>query len=346
MTYLFGTEVRSLPQVPQVRYAALTRYAELCSELGVDARWLMHGHGLDLEALSIQDTWVPVDAVVRLLEESAEASGCEDFGLRLAEKRRLSSLGPLSMVLREEATVRSALDLLRRYERSYNEALRTSRTERQGLVTIRVGLDLGEEAPARQALELALGATYGVLRELLGTEWTAVEVYLPHPAPADLAVHERILGPRLTFDHDFAGIVLHAADLDRPLPEADPQRREYAEQFLHALGPRDATTASRVRSTIEVLLPMGRCSADAVAAELGVDRRTMHRHLDAEGESFSSILDAVRTDLAERFLGTGRHSVTEVSELLGFGAPSGLSRWFRQHYGCSPSHWRATAGTV
>lgn len=344
MTYPSGTEVRSLSHTPHVRYAALTRYIELCQEFDLDAAALMRSNGLDVTALTHQDAWVPAGAVARLLEDSASRSGCSAFGLRLAEKRRLSSLGPLSMVLREEVTVRSALDLLRRYERSYNEALRTSRTERQGLVTIRVDLELGEESPARQAWELAVGATHGVLRELLGTAWTAVGTYLPHPAPDDRTVHERVLGPNVTFDHDFAGIVLYSADLDQRLPEADPQRRAYAEEFLRALGPRDASAVSRVRSTIEVLLPLGRCSADTVATELGVDRRTLHRHLGVEGETFSSVLDGVRTDLAERFLQTGRDSLTEISAMLGFGAPSGLSRWFRQRYGCSPSQWRSDAG--
>ena len=329
-----------------MRYAALTRYDDLCAQLGVNARSLMGRHGLDVDALPRQDTWVPALAVARLLEASAAESGCETFGLRLAELRRSSSLGPLSMVLREESTVRSALDLLRRYERSYNEALRTSRTERDGTVTIRVALDFEADVQARQAVELALGATHRVLRDLIGEGWSAAAVFLPHPAPADRSEHERILGSRLTFDHDFAGLQVSSVNLDRAVPGADPQRRAYAEQFLRGLGPGDATTASQVRSAVEVLLPMGRCSVDAVAADLGVDRRTLHRHLAAEGETFSRVLDAVRTDLAERFLRNGLQSLTEVSESLGFAASSGLSRWFRQRYGCTPSEWRAAAGQL
>ncbi len=333
-----------MPHVPHVRYAAVTRYVELCQQLDLDAAALLQEHGLDIAGFSRQDTWIPVDSVARLLETSAARSGHDDFGVRLAELRRLSSIGPLSMVLREEATVRGALDLLRRYERSFNEALQITTAERDGLVTIRVTLDTGE-TEARQALELALGATYGLLRELLGESWRAAAVHLPHPAPADLEVHQRILGDRLSFEQEHAAVVLDSADLDRDLPEADPQRRMYAEEFLRGLGPRDGTVASQARAAIEVLMPVGRCSADTVAAELGVDRRTLHRHLAAEGETFSSVLDAVRTDLAERFLRTGRHSITEVSEILGFGAPSGLSRWFRHRYGCSPSQWRTATGT-
>ena len=41
-------------------------------------------------------------AVSRVLERSADESGVDDFGLRMAGLRRLATLGPLSVVLREE----------------------------------------------------------------------------------------------------------------------------------------------------------------------------------------------------------------------------------------------------
>ncbi|WP_010595148.1 helix-turn-helix domain-containing protein, partial [Rhodococcus sp. P14] len=73
-------------------------------------------------------------------------------------------------------------------------------------------------------------------------------------------------------------------------------------------------------------------------------RRTVHRRLADEGETFSSVLDATRADLATRMVGSGRHSLTEVSDLLSFSAPSNFSRWFRNRFGCSPSRWRAEEG--
>ncbi len=43
-------------------------------------------------------------------------------------------------------------------------------------------------------------------------------------------------------------------------------------------------------------------SVDRVAQRLGVDRRTIHRRLVQEGETFSAIVDAVRQELAARYL--------------------------------------------
>ena len=79
---------------------------------------------------------------------------------------------------------------------------------------------------------------------------------------------------------------------------------------------------------------------DQVARTLDMDRRTLHRHLAREGESFGSILHATREGLAERHLANDRYSMTDVAHLLGFAAPSAFSRWFHQQFGVSPSEWR------
>jgi AraC-like DNA-binding protein len=327
---------------PFVRYATLNRYVELARELGVDPVSLMRVHGLDPSGLATPDQRFPAAAAARLLEETAALTRRDDFGLRLAELRRMSTLGPLSLVLREEPDVRSALTLLLRYEHSYNEALRMTMTEGSELATIRLGLDFGEELYSRQSVELGIGALHGILGEFLPEDWTAVSVCFPHPPPASLETHERVFGPHLVFDHEFAGIVLLAADLETPIADSDPHLRAFAQQFLRSLGtPRDATFRDRVRQMIELLLPAGRCSASLVASNLGVDRRTLHRRLASQGETFSSVLDDTRAEMAERCLLSGRYSMSDTSLMLGFSAQSGLSRWFRRRYGCSPSDWLA-----
>src|SRR3954454_7347237 len=104
----------------------------------------MAGVGLDIADLAVPDKWVPAGAVARLLERSAVASGLEDFGLRLGGLRRLATIGPLSVVLRQEPDLRSAVTLLTRYEHSYNEALRLRLDEPGDLATIRLWFEFGE----------------------------------------------------------------------------------------------------------------------------------------------------------------------------------------------------------
>jgi AraC-like DNA-binding protein len=44
--------------------------------------------------------------------------------------------------------------------------------------------------------------------------------------------------------------------------------------------------------------------------------------------------------MAERYLANERYSLTEVSQILGFDAPSAFSRWFHLRFGTTPTEWR------
>jgi len=327
-----------------VRSASLNDYLGLAQSLGIDGSGLMRRVGIDPRDLNVPDKWLPAAAVARVLDLSAAASGREDFAVRLAERRRMSTLGPLSVVLREEPDLRSVLHLLSRYEHSYNDAIRLRLEESDEISTVRLWFEFGEPVPADQALALGAAALHGIVREYIGPRWRPLAICFPHRAPADLKTYHRVFGAGLQFEHDFTGLVLSTSDLSASSPLSDPQMRPYAQRFFESVvSPRATTARDQVKELMEFLLPLGKCTMDHVARTLGMDRRTLHRHLAAEGESFSSLLHATRTSLAEHYLANDRYSMTDIGELLGFTAPSAFSRWFHQQFGMSPSEWRATS---
>jgi AraC-like DNA-binding protein len=204
-------------------------------------------------------------------------------------------------------------------------------------------LELDEPVEARQATDLAVGALHHLQRQLHGTGWQPLSVYFSHPAPADTTSYLRIFECMVQFQHEFAGIVVRASDLAAPNKMANSLLRPYARQFLDTIAPAPSTdviTVTRVRELIEVLLPTGRCSIVQVARSLGVDRRTLYRRLADSSETFLSLLNAVRTELAERLVPNPRRSLTDIAENLGFSELSAFSRWFRGQFGCSPREWR------
>jgi AraC-like DNA-binding protein len=149
-------------------------------------------------------------------------------------------------------------------------------------------------------------------------------VCFAHDAPADRSVHERVFGRNVEFGHDFNGIVCARADLDRPNPNADPAMAKYAQQLLErARGLRRQHVAAGA-ATGRDALGSGACTIERVAQHLGVDRRTVHRRLASDGQAFSAIVDTVRRELAERYMKDRHRSLTEISSLLGFAAPSGF----------------------
>ncbi|GAA4749262.1 AraC family transcriptional regulator [Gordonia alkaliphila] len=326
---------------PLARYGSLANFVQLTRSLRLDPNLLMRSVGLDPGGVAVQDRWVPAEAIIELLELTADQAHKPDLGLRLAELRRLSHLGPLSLVLREEPDVRSALTLLARHERMYNESLRTLVTVHDGVADIRVELDVGHPIADRQSTDLAVGVLFSLIRELAGDSWRPLSVSFAHPPPEDDTTARRIFGGLARYHRDFNGLTVAEADLDRPVSQSDPQLREYSRRILSELDPGAApSTTVRTRELVEMLLPTGRCTVDQVASSLGVDRRTVHRRLAAEGASYSSVVDDTRAALAEHLVAAQRYSFTDVAMMLGFSSPSNFSRWFRGRFDCTPRQWR------
>lgn len=329
-----------------IRSASLSGYPELVRDLGGDPQVLLRKVGLSARLLQDPEALIPNNAVREALELAARTTGAEDFALRLAARRSLSNLGPVSLVLREAATPREALDTLCRYRKLLNASLITRIDDEGDHTVIRDDLLPISGLATRQSMELAVGVLFRILTELIGPGWRPRKVCFTHAPPADAAAHRAFFGCRVLFDEPFNGIVCAAADLRQARGMRDPGIARFARDYLEsALRKRGNRASETCRELIQALLPGGRCTADTVARHLRLDRRTLHRHLNAEGLSFSALLDDVRRELAVRHLRGSTMPVSEIAHLLGYSAPSGFSHWFRAHFGCSVTEWRKrTAG--
>jgi len=327
--------------LPVVRSASLNGYADLAQSLGLDAPAMLRAAGISARSLQDPETPLSTSAVRALLEASAEASGAEDFGLRLAARRQFSQLGPIALVLKEEPTARAALDTLCRYLRLLNASLLTRLESSDDLLVIREEILADSTASVRQSMELAVGVMHRILMELLGPQWQPVGVCFRHRGPRDTSRHRAFFGTRVDFNAGFNGIVCRAADLQLPREGGNPEMARFARQYLdRALSREHQTTQATVRQLIAALLPGGRCTSQQVAQHLGVDRRTVHRHLATEGESFSQLLQSVRSELVMAQLRHGTLALSEVAALLGFASPSAFAYWFNRSFGCSVRDWR------
>src|SRR5918997_2955364 len=329
---------------PRIRASGLTGYADLAASLGLDPDRLVSGVGLDPADLGAHDRWIAAGPAACLLELSAQLSDCADFGLRLAGLRQLGMLGPLSVVLRDEPTLRPALELLIRYAPSYDEAVHMRMRGDDQLTTLALWLDLGEPTRTGQLTDLVMGALLCNIRALVGAEWMPRSASFAHDPPDDPGPYHRLCGPRVRFGQESTRLVFWTRQLDTPGVTSDASLRPYTQGFLRGVPISGAVTATaQTTETVEILLPLGRCSVHHVGRQLGLTARELQRRLAEEDESYSSIVDAVRTRTAVRHLENSRRSLTEISRLLGFEAPSAFSRWFSQHFGSSPSAWRNAA---
>jgi hypothetical protein len=219
----------------QIRAAALSNYAEVAHRLGLDPRQMLREMGLSARVLSDPDILIPVANVVRLFEASAERSSCVTFGLRMAESRRLSDLGAISLLLAYQPTLRDILSLIVRYRDLVNEALTINVEDSGHRAIVREELITERTPPARQSHELVVGVIVRLFRMVLGPNWQPYSVNFMHSPPPDLRIHRRLFGPKVEFESEFNGIACTSADLDQPNAAADPAMARYAQQFVESL---------------------------------------------------------------------------------------------------------------
>lgn len=319
-----------------VRSASLTHFADVAARHGLDAHALVAEAGLPATCLSNPDLKIDAQVTLSLIERAAALAQQPAFGLLMGERRRMSNIGPLAVALRDEPTLQHVMDVLVSHIRLHNEALRIQIEPYGSVVVIRLDILTDQGRCFRQGTELALLVTLQNISLFMGSNWQPRMVCFAHAPPVSMAEHRRIFGVPIEFSHDFNGIVCDQADLHAPNPSADPVMARYAEQFLQSLYGKPHSFADQVRELVLLLLPLGRCSADAVAQHLGCDRRTVNRRLTSEGLSFLRLVDAHRRNMARQYVEGGDLTLANIAGQLGFSSRSALSRWYRQQFGESP----------
>jgi AraC-like DNA-binding protein len=327
-----------------VRAASLSNFAETARQAGLDPVVMLREAKIDPAALLHPDMRIQAERVSGLLEAAAERAGWPEFGLRMAESRRLSDLGAVSLLIAHQPSLREVLAVMVRYRSQLNEALALHVEQSGELVVVREELVTEGPTPGRQARELALGVLFRTFRTLLGSRWRPQSVNFTHSAPEDLRVHRRLFGFEVQFESDFNGIVCEAADLDRAMPAADPAMARYAQQFVDTLARSDGgSVVLEARQAIYLLLPLGQASVERIARALGMNVRSLQRRLEDEGFSYSDLINDVRRELALRYLASRSNSLTRIAELLGYAQSSSFTRWFIVQFGAAPRDWRAAS---
>lgn len=323
-----------------IRSACLTGYASIAHAVGLDPFRMLRLAKLPPRVLDDPNLLINGYSVCWLLEESARLSGQEAFGLLMAERRDLADFGMLALMMREEPTLRAAMESSARYMRLHNAGVQLSLEDAGDLVLLHVEIQQKHPGLLRQVVEISTGIIARSYRALAHDAFKPVNICFSHERPAKLEVHRRVLGTAIDFGQEFNGIVCRARDVDLPIVAAIPKLNREVKRWLDMqLTELNDEPLDRARQVIRALLPTGTCSVDRIAQHLGLHRRTLNRRLAEVGESGLSVVNAVRVELAEEYLLTSKRKLYEIAGLVGFSSGADFSRWFRHQFGISPSEW-------
>ena len=276
------------------------------------------------------------DAAMRALDD--EALGWFD--------RRLpwGSYGMLARASSGAATLGLALARWCRHHGLLTETIALQLITRDRLAEIR----LIERQPLAVDAEFA---RVSVLRNLHGLACWWMDSRLPlraarftHAAPAHAAAYGALFPGPADVGAPHTALVFDAAYLNLPVvrDEAALQR------MLRRALPLMVVPYRRDRLLLDRLLHLLRSQTDhahtaaSLANQLHVSVRSLHRHLQADGQTLQALKDRVRRERAQLLL-RGPQPVADVAAAVGFGNAKAFSRAFAQWTGLSPTAWRERA---
>jgi hypothetical protein len=169
----------------------------------------------------------------------------------MVELREFSNIGPLSLVIRDEPTLQSALESVVRYAGLLNAPL-TLRLMGDGRLAIQLGLLDNQTDAMAQTTDLAIGLVHRILKAILGPSWRPCTISLARRAPKSTAMHQRIFGFNIPvrYGNDCNEIVCVAAELEQQAPRSPALRSQAAFRHTYVV---DRLQHARERETMDLL---------------------------------------------------------------------------------------------
>jgi len=318
----------------------------LAAARGVAPAALERATGFELAAAADPDARIELAVENALWDHAAELTGDPHFGLRAARDLRVGAFDVLDYVVRTAPTLRESLVRLTRYNRLVHSAAVFRLEDRGDRLRIEHAFATPGHTPSRQASEFTLASVIVIGGQMCGAQLAALDVELPAmPPEGSRTVYEETFGVMPRFGAALGALELPRAIMERPCQAADPMLSDVilrqADALLAARPDPAESPANRIRRIVVTQLGEGSVSLASVARGLKMSERSLQRRLAADGVTFDALVEAVRRELALRYLGDRSLAIGEVAYLLGYSEPSAFHRAFKRWTGSTPTEARA-----
>jgi AraC-like DNA-binding protein len=318
-------------------------------ERGADLDLLLQDTGISRLMLDDPRAELEAQQEIQLIRNLLRALGNPaELGLEVGRRFTLKAYGMWSYALLSSTTLGDALVMA---ARMINQTYALTRN-----VVARVGDQVivtyhDEHLPPdirRFVVDRDRATVSSLQREILGQaiRYDAIEMKQSEPEPALAERYADTFGIRPTYGAPQHRSILSAALLAEPLPPVVPATIRQCEDLCRTLVEANSSrtgVAATVRDRL--LRNPGRIpDMEAIAAEMHMTSRTLRRHLTAEGATFRTLLEEVRSTLAVELMARARLTHAEIAERLGYADVTTFIEAFRRWKGMPPSEYRRRQG--
>ncbi|WP_332604902.1 AraC family transcriptional regulator [Acinetobacter sp. ESBL14] len=317
---------------------------ELAERQHLQKSLLLLGTGLNLNRLNDANCVVSAEQEIAVITNLTQhlAIDTTTLGLIVGFQHKLTTYGILGYALMSSATGLDAFKLAKRYlPLTYTFVKISFRLEKQHAI-------IHFTEPASLSIELqqfviarAMAATSRVISDIYEAcfQFDAFHLKNPQPQQSFTELPQHFLKAPILFEQKSNELKFDAAQLNQPLPHANANTAAMCERLCSELINQRHTTLTTtmiVRDFLSNAPPGKLLTLTDIASKLHISERTLKRRLQEENTSFRLIQNEVLHQRANELL-SGKLSLTQVAEQLGFSDLSTFSQAYKRWTGIAPS---------
>lgn len=190
---------------------------------------------------------------------------------------------------------------------------------------------------------------HGLACWLIGRRIPLLQAKFRCPEPGFSDEFRVLFSQSLNFNQDHSGITFPAEYLDMGNLQNERTMKDFLRtspasflvKYKNSTG-----LAAKIRRRLREMPPANWPDFPTLASQLNASAATLRRRLYEEGQSYRSIKDYLRRDLAISLLSSTNRTVLEIANDLGFAETSAFYRAFKKWTGTRPGEYRSgDAGT-
>ena len=324
------------------RAAVILGFDLLVEELGGDSMKVARQAGLNMPEIQGPDSPISSLIVKNVLDLAARETGCQHFGLLLAERRDLASyLGLLGSIIQTAPTLGVAFEEAFKLFSLHSEASLWQLHVSEDICHVSYSVLEGADEGSKQVQMLVISLIWRLVHVITLHQWHPSMISFTFKEPADTSALMKAFDVPILFEGDFCGVVFHASDLQIKLAGQDPNLHDALHRYATGIVTRKPRAfGEQVRMLIRKNIEVNKVGEATITQFLPFEMRTLQRKLKQEGTSYRQLLNQVRVDMAKELLTHSDIPITRLAERLSYSQLATMTRAFKTQTGLSPSAWR------
>ena len=323
------------------RHSVLRVYLAL-EKLGEDPKPLFSRLDITREDLLNPGYWLDADAFETLLVEAAGLLKRKDFGLYVGESVAPMGSSPLSLAVALSETPLKAFKRYADFATLISPAWRAE-VKVHGNEHVLTTWGAAEQAPLKikpLQEDMLMSSLLAMSRFLLPSDAAHIRVEFTQMQPDEPAAWYQLFGEKIVWgapapEMRWESSVLQGFRLNSNEELAQAHEALVKQQLVWG---NNMSVKLRVESELTATLSGGGFTQQGIAKSLGLEVRTLQRHLKAEGTSFRELQIGARKYHAVNQLRRNT-PIARISRELGYTNQSAFNKAFKKWFGVSPSHY-------